>query len=486
LAEDTTGLQEKLINLLLHYKDGVNLWFDSSLKKECFDENYLNLLNGIIYAYENNAKLTRKAYLEFIDNLKLEKRKIIAEEKLFINIFSLKVNFDDYYVISKKIYDNYLLKNSLYYVDTFAKDIDFKGVKYALVNLNNNLNNLIEEDFNDANDIYSSITDYSGKFTQYLRDVYDGKIKKNKIIHCGIREIDDTMVTGFAPGILTLFCADVGAFKTTTMLSVGLNIWKQYDENVLFVPLEMAYEQMYTKIISRESKIDSEDIYKQLLTKEQIDKIEETQKSWEKYKKLFYVMKKGDRSTVSAIQHEIEKNIDIFKPTIVVIDYIGNLIPDKSRQGRNDLEIGDMLKDLRQMGQKMGFSIVSGAQLGREALKRIRKGSGDSSINSEDIRGSHEYAADADNIYALVPDPSNPNSRVQIYVVKARNGKKVFQNGSIKGVLEVHPEISLIKSIDDYLSDNDVGDVLKKVGDIDELDFGDINMDEDNDIFGGN
>lgn len=484
MAENTRELQEKLINLLLHYKEGVDFWFESSLKKECFDESYSNILNAIIYAYENGAKLTRKAYLEFIDDLKLEKRKIITEEKLFINIFSLKVNFDDYYVISKKIYDGYLLENSLYYVNAFAKDIEFKGIKCALEDLNSNLNNLIEEESTDVMDIYSNITDYSDKFTQYLRDVYDGKIKKSKIIKCGIREIDDTMVTGFAPGILTLFCADVGAFKTTTMLNIGLNIWKQ-EENVLFVPLEMAYDQMYTKIISRETKIDSEDVYKQLLTKEQIDKIEEIQKSWKEYKKKFYVMKKGDRSSVSTIKHEIEKNIDIFKPSIVVIDYIGNLIPDKSRQGRNDLEIGDMLKDLRQMGQKMGFSIVSGAQLGREALKRIRKGNNDSSINSEDIRGSHEYAADADNIYALVPDPNNPTSRVQIYVVKSRNGKKVFQNGSLKGVLEVCPEISLIKSINDYLSDHDVGDILKKVENVDDLDFGDINIDENDDVFGG-
>ena len=147
------------------------------------------------------------------------------------------------------------------------------------------------------------------------------------------------------------------------------------------------------------------------------------------------------------------KHIEIFSPKLVVIDYVANLEADKNRYGRNDLEIGDMLKSMRRSGKDLDFAILTAAQLGREALKRIRKTGSNkekTSINSEDIRGSHEYSADADNIYAQLKSTSQPNELLDLYCVKSRNGPTTFEDGSIRATLDIRPEFGLISSPPQY------------------------------------
>ncbi|PJF38115.1 MAG: hypothetical protein CUN55_18650, partial [Phototrophicales bacterium] len=148
---------------------------------------------------------------------------------------------------------------------------------------------------------------------------------------------------------------------------------------------------------------------------------------------------------------QIEQNLEIFKPDVVIVDYIANLVPDTKRE-RQDQEIGDMLKELFHMGREgvihdQGFGVVSGAQIGREALRRIRRQPGERvQFNSEDIRGAHDYSADASCVYAMMVDPQQPTEKLHIYCVKSRYGKKVFPNGQMRAVLDLHPEISLISS----------------------------------------
>ena len=141
---------------------------------------------------------------------------------------------------------------------------------------------------------------------------------------------------------------------------------------------------------------------------------------------------------------------------MVVVDYIANLIAeDRYKTERNDLQIGEMLKDLRHMGRKNsitkeGFAVVSAAQIGREGLKRIRKlGIAKATFYSEDLRGSHEYSADADNIFGQMEDVSQPNEQLKLVVIKSRYGPKTFTDGSLQATLSISPEISLIRSKDD-------------------------------------
>ena len=228
----------------------------------------------------------------------------------------------------------------------------------------------------------------------------------------------------------------------------------------------MHRSQMCRRALARDARVDSRYLTREIkdkLTQENLDKIEKTNKEWSKRKAKFFIMQDPGETTVYAIQKHIERNIDRVKPKLVVIDYVANLAAHKDRYGRNDLEIGDMLKTMRQMGKDLGFAVISGAQLGREALKRIRQAGANKdkpTINSEDIRGSHEYSADADNIYAQLKSTSQPNQLLDLYCVKARNGVVTFEDESNRAVLEVYPQFGLIKSSPLEGESTDMDDIM--------------------------
>jgi archaellum biogenesis ATPase FlaH len=298
--------------------------------------------------------------------------------------------------------------------------------------------------------------------------VIDKKLSEDpnkSTIRCHIKEIDQTLGVGFAPGTLVLFTADVGGGKSTIMLNIAFNIWEKEGKNVLFAPLEMPREKMYQKFLSRLLRIPFSKIeHPHLLNKVELEAIRNSPAKIEQIEKekggKFYIIDAPEQISVPALKKVIEKHISLFQPHLVVVDYIANLITDKDsyrKDMRNDLEIGNMLKSLRSMGRpnavtKEGFCVVSGAQIGRDALKRIRQAGGKASFNSEDIRGSHEYSADSDAIYAQMPDPQQPDQKIFIHVIKSRYGKKSFENGAQRAVLNVNHEICLIQSASEMFS----------------------------------
>jgi hypothetical protein len=260
------------------------------------------------------------------------------------------------------------------------------------------------------------------------------------------------------------------------MLNVAANVWWEQKLPVLFVPLEMPKKEMALKLLARQSGIPFAYLNKpKSMSEEQFELAKKFQtEPWPNYDSKLYIMNSyEERTKVSVIRRMIEEHLEIFQPRVVVIDYIANLSPDRVRGERNDLEIGEMLKDLRHMGRPgvihdKGFATISGAQIGREALRRIRRSASDkTAFYSEDIRGSHEYSADADNMFAQMPDPQQQEELLQLFCIKARYGKKVFTGGARKAVLEIKPDISLVRSALQRYSGINKDDILKKAVDED-------------------
>ena len=483
--EEHIKTERSLINLFLRHNETVEAWIESKLLAQHFDFSHRRILRAILDAYENDHKLTRKSYIDYLEKGKADSRQdILAEEILFGKIAMLETDLDDFSMLLNKILDTFLLQSTIENMKRFGNIKENKGVRTALAGLVDSLQSLSENMTQEKKGIFEDIVEYSPVFYQRLKDIRDGKIAESEHIECGIKELDYAMTIGFAPGTLTLLVADVGSYKTTLMLNIAANIWKYKGKNVLFVPLEMPRQQIFQKLVSRETGITFDKLENAKdLNKDEMIKIRNEMKSWEEMKNRFYIMEYIDRTKVSTIRREIEKNIDTFKPDLVVVDYIANLVPDLERNNRNDLEIGDMLKSLRTMGRHLGFHVLSGAQLGREALKRIRRQSSDKMMAySEDVRGSHEYSADADFIFVLMPDPQQPGSLLHVMILKSRFGKKIFADNRMKVALDVKPEISLIKSREDILLNVDANKVISKVEEED-FSFSDDSVLND-DLFG--
>jgi hypothetical protein len=450
--KDRLQNEKELIYLLLHYKDAIDNFLSCGLSDKNFQEEHRVIIYYIVESYEiDKVLLTRKSFENKLQKYKVPNDRI-AYKLAFSLCYSARASINDFPLLVKKIIENKIkdfINNEL---RTFKTNISSTGYINAVKILADKCDDILNDiNSNSQEEVYyKPILELSRERVKNIEDIISGKIKEEPLVLSGIREIDYTMVTGFEEGTLTLICADVASYKSCLMLNIGLNVWKG-GYNVLFVPLEMPRNQMWIRACARESKVRAELITRNIknLSSKNLEKIKKMNEEWEKRSSKFYMMENIGNTTVPAIQRQIEKNINIIKPKLVVIDYIANLEAHKNRFGRNDLEIGDMLKCLRRNGKDLGFAVLSAAQLGREALKRIRKiGSNKdkSSINSEDIRGSHEYSADADNIFALVKNSAQPNELLDIYCVKSRNGPTVFKDNSVKATLDVRPEYGLIHS----------------------------------------
>ena len=475
-------IEREFISLLIKHKDLVSDWVESALKEEYFDSSHQMLLNGILYAFNNDVLLTRKTFSSFLQKHIASKMEIQAQEYLYNNINTLNAKRDDFPELSSKIVESYVSDKTLSYIENYRKTVSAKGGVFASKQLEDNLSSLVVDTEKKKEVFYESVANYSPTYYEkFLERLEKGEDANN--IKCGIKEIDETLVVGFTPGSLVLFCGDVGGYKSTIMLNVAANVWSQSGRDVLYVPLEMPREKMFQKFMSRELQIPFDKLeHPTLLNKEELDKVGGFSKYLnDKEAELgakFFIMEADEQVPVSVIRKEIEKHIDIFKPSLVVIDYIANLVPDNDRhKGRNDLEIGNMLKALRTMGKpgavhEDGFSVVSGAQIGREALKRIRRsGANKTSFYSEDIRGSHEYSADSDAMYVQMEDPQQPGKRINFFCIKSRYGKKMFANNSTRATLEVRPDISLIQSISDNFYVGNQENIMEKINDSDNIDL---------------
>ena len=325
--------------------------------------------------------------------------------------------------------------------------------------------------------VYEDLTNFGKEYYKEMVDIRAGVIPDAEFISYGIKELDETSGVGLAPGTMTLFCGDVGGYKSTMMMNVALHVWWKEQKNVLYVPLEMPRKLVYLKQLSRQTQIPFDLVNNpKSLSSEQMEKLQKymEEEAPSGPAKIFLMDSYEQRTSVDLIRKMIERNLEIFKPRVVVVDYIANLTPDR-KQDRADMDIGEMLKDLRYMGRpgvvhKEGFAIVSGAQIGREGLKRVRRSGNDKAMfYSEDLRGSHDYSADADVIYAQFPDPQQPDEKLQVFVVKSRYGKKTFPDGNRKAVFDLKPAISMIRSASDFYGGVSKDEILSKsaVDDVD-------------------
>lgn len=473
---DIIKTQKEFINILLKNKDLVGDWLDSNMPEiKYFDEQFEYILKAIKYSYDNDVLLTRKTFLDYLYRNISNRSLIPANETMFNIISAISANRDDFPVIKQEIVESYLVNVSIKSIEVFKNDLVVgKNKSLAVKKLISNVADLNVKSNESNKAIYESISSYSSEYLKSLEDIRNKKTEQ-VINTCGIKEIDETLPVGFAPGEIVLFCGDTGSYKSTMMLNVSYNMWLK-GQNVLFIPLEMPRNLFYNKLLSRHSKVPFERIMKpSILIEDEWKKIKEASEFIEKFNSSqFFILDNLQGAKISTIRKEIERHIDIFKPNVVVLDYIciGHLKPEDNKLGdRPDIQIGQMLKDLKHMGKagavhKDGFCLVSGAQIGREANKRIRKLSADKmGFYSEDLRNSQEYSTDATNIYAQIPDPTQPKSRLSFFCIKSRYGTKVFSNGETRASLSVRPEISLIESIDNSWQVDKSKDILNKTED---------------------
>jgi replicative DNA helicase len=250
-------------------------------------------------------------------------------------------------------------------------------------------------------------------------------------ITTGITEIDKALGAGMRPGELTIFMAPPAGGKTTTMLSVADAIFVNKGKNVAYISLEMENNRIAMKHLANNAvfdatKLEMADINKK--AKEDIDQAFAKRRKVmeEKGCEFDYVYIAGSGRVATSYLDQAIKQIMADHPIdVLVVDYLECLVTGQSEE--HWLEMGNICKYLRGTGARMGFTAISGVQMKRDAISRMRKTKdSELSFGADDAQGSNQISADCDRIYALIIDPKD-NSRMNFFSAKDRYGENSYK-----------------------------------------------------------
>ncbi|MHA2279339.1 MAG: DnaB-like helicase C-terminal domain-containing protein [Promethearchaeota archaeon] len=262
---------------------------------------------------------------------------------------------------------------------------------------------------------------------EYLSRLEAKMHEKEELIKCKIPEIDEAMNVGFKPGHTTLVVAATGCHKTNLMLNIALNIFGR-GHNVLFLPLEMDWEDFVNRIIANVADISYKNLLNpKLLTQDEYKKVKEAKAWLDHNDRKFALLDVDEQISVPVLRREIERRANYFKPRLVVVDYLGLLKTQLTFGQRHDLALGELTKDLKFMGKKFGFHILTAAQLGRADIKRLREEGSEAQLDSTAVKGSQEVSADVEFIIALTK-VLDEDDRLKLHWIKSRYGPSGFTN----------------------------------------------------------
>jgi replicative DNA helicase len=433
-------VEMKVIHLMLRHRDAVDELLNDGYRVDFFETVHRPLVQAIYEEYVRaNGKrlLTRNGYQEVIKDQD-DKKNLVPRMNVYDKC-DLKVYADrnELGYLKKLLMEGFAGRALRKYLQQANVDADKKGFMFAIKTLRDNLDTtLVNTETKDT--VFASFDELKDSYLEQLE--YD-RSHPETIITCNIPEVDNAINVGFRPMHLTLVVADVGGHKTNLMLNIALNVSEQ-GHNVLFVPLEMPWRDLTSRVICNRVNINNRLLAKpHLLKPEQIQQIKEAS-LWEN--KHFAVLDAHERFELAVLRREIEKRVIGFQPKVVVIDY-ADIVRTEARYQSRTIEIGEMLHSLRALGKQYGFHIVSAAQMNRAAIKALREGD-DSALDSTAIHGSHNYSAASDTIFGLMRIPDEKD-KIKIYVIKARHGPS-----GVTGELNVDPSRYLITSTSETLT----------------------------------
>lgn len=419
LTKAYLDIERKVINLMLRHSEIVGEMVSGNINPDFFDDRHQPLVQAIYYTNgisDGKRLLTDTHYR----NLLIEQggkgditiaMQVYHECLYGVHHSNSKNDFD---LLKRQLVDSYVHRRGIEYLDKFNNSVGKMGYVEATKQFVEDLSTVVN--FTEAKKSMFMIVDELKD--QYLTRIQEKKDDIEPKIECDIPEIDEAMSVGFKAGHTSLYVAATGCHKTNMMLSVALNIFKK-GHNVLFLPLEMDWEDFVTRIIANVSEVTYQTLLNpKRLTEQDLKKIENAH-AWISKTNKFALLDVDEQISIPVLQRELERRINYFMPKVVVVDYLGLLKTQSNFGQRHDLALGALTKDLKFLGKKYGFHIITAAQLGRADIRRLREEGVEATLDSTSVKGSQEVSSDVEFIFALTKPPDE-DDRLKFHVIKSR------------------------------------------------------------------
>ena len=419
LTQQYLEIERKVINLMLRHLDIVGEMVEQNVTPEFFEDRHRPLIQAILYTFgisDGKRLLTDKHYR----NLLIEqggKGDITIAMQVYhecMHGVHYSNSKDDFDFLRRQLVDSYVHRCGIEAMHKFNDEVGKLGYVEATKQYIEDLSasvNLTET----KQSMFMVVDELKDRYTNSLQDKRTNKQEK---ITCLIPEIDEAMNVGFKPGHTSLYVAAPGGHKTNLMLNVAINIFKQ-GHNVLFLPLEMDWEDFVTRMVCNITQVSYKSILNpKQMTDEEFQKVKDAQ-LWVKSKSKFALLDVDEQISIPVLRREIEKRANYFSPEVLVVDYLGLLKTNSKYGQRHDLALGELTKSLKFLGKKHGFHVITAAQLGRADIRRLRDQGADAQLDSTAPTGSQEISGDSEFIFALTIPPDEED-RLKLHNIKSR------------------------------------------------------------------
>ncbi|MDD6799010.1 MAG: DnaB-like helicase C-terminal domain-containing protein, partial [Firmicutes bacterium] len=203
--------------------------------------------------------------------------------------------------------------------------------------------------------------------------------------------------------------------KTSFAMNIAASVARSKKKAVCVFSLEMSAEQLVSRMISSEARVDSYNIRKGTLSGDEWSKIAKASSLLSECEILI-----DDTSgmTVSAMRAKLRrvKNLGL-----VIIDYLQLMQSDKRIDNRVN-EVADISRNLKLLAKDLKVPVITCAQLSRGPESRENK-----RPMLSDLRDSGAIEQDADIVMFLYrddyyKDPEDKQNTAEIIVAKNRHG----------------------------------------------------------------
>ncbi|MBR6485492.1 MAG: replicative DNA helicase [Lachnospiraceae bacterium] len=228
----------------------------------------------------------------------------------------------------------------------------------------------------------------------------------------------DYKTAGLQPSDLVLIAARPSMGKTAFVLNMAQHICFKDKRNAVIFSLEMSKEQLINRLLSLESRVDSQAIRTGTLSDTDWENVIE---GAETIAKSGLIIDDTPGISISELRSRCRRYHQEFGLSVVIIDYL-QLMSGKGRTDSRQQEISEISRSLKALARELHVPVVALSQLSRAVEKRD-----DHRPMLSDLRESGAIEQDADVVMFLYRDDyynkeSEKQGIAEVIIAKQRNG----------------------------------------------------------------
>ncbi|MBQ7246537.1 MAG: replicative DNA helicase [Lachnospiraceae bacterium] len=252
---------------------------------------------------------------------------------------------------------------------------------------------------------------------QIVADVIDRVQNPTHGVFTGFTDLDDK-TTGLQPSDLVLIAARPSMGKTAFALNIAQYVAFKKNGCVVIFSLEMSKEQLVTRLLSMESKVDSQKLRTGQLTDDDWYRVGESASTIARSGMII-----DDTPGISVAEmrtkcRKFKLDNDI---KLIIIDYL-QLMSGAGRSDNRTQEVAEISRALKGLARELGVPVIALSQLSRAPEQRP-----DHRPMMSDLRESGAIEQDADIVMFLYREDyykkdTDEKNVTEVILAKQRNG----------------------------------------------------------------